>query len=600
MGLKLMKDNHGEYRRIWYATMHVNGTARLTSRRLKTPLRGKIPLDENGRFSLNLTGDAAFEKSKAAATAELKAVLDTAREMKAEERNSPGYAESEAYRKLMGRSIENYRIADLAELNASRRPKHILTSDKRKCRYGLSVYKILEHFAKWCARYSNGKPRAQKCVKLTDIRRSVVSAYFSEIYEVQSRSTFLKYVFLLASTYRYYMPTAVENPFKKEYEESYKKITKANVGVNSIVHEAPSETQMRQIWEYARNDRSKPYLYRLAVVAACTGMRIGDCCNLTWDKVDLLNYLITTSTSKTGKPIAVPIFDYVQNSKDYDEILGELRRELEAAITEREGGEKYVIPEAAAIYKRDPSRINKIGKMLFARALFSAPEPEKAVIVGEEPKKKSPAKILRTIESANIKPEKKSRLIRTYELFSHGKSYRQIADAIGNRKGNVSDDLSIIEDMTGERLRPGNPYMGVNAKPSLKTLLKKTRRERTQGQRAGCLYGWHSCRVFFVVKAINAGLKPEVLMDIVGHASVQMVLHYYNPKEFTAAEKMREQFRRNRIERATLQASQQKSALPMADALADARRAILESTSMTPEAKGKAVAALIMLSSSGK
>ena len=38
----------------------------------------------------------------------------------------------------------------------------------------------------------------------------------------------------------------------------------------------------------------------------------------------------------------------------------------------------------------------------------------------------------------------------------------------------------------------------------------------------------------------------------------------------------------------------------MADALADARRAILESTSMTPEAKGKAVAALIMLSSSGK
>ena len=83
MGLKLMKNNHGEYRRNWYATMHVNGTARLTSHRLKTPLRGKIPLDENGRFSLNLTGDDVFEKSKAAATAELKAVLDTARKMKA-------------------------------------------------------------------------------------------------------------------------------------------------------------------------------------------------------------------------------------------------------------------------------------------------------------------------------------------------------------------------------------------------------------------------------------------------------------------------------------------------------------------------------------
>ena len=97
MGLKLVKDNHGEYRRIWYATMHVNGTTRLTSRRLKTPLRGQIPLDENGRFSLNLIGDIAFEKSKAAAMAEWKSILDTAREMKAEERNSPSYALSSSY-----------------------------------------------------------------------------------------------------------------------------------------------------------------------------------------------------------------------------------------------------------------------------------------------------------------------------------------------------------------------------------------------------------------------------------------------------------------------------------------------------------------------
>ena len=596
MGLKLVKDNHGEYRRIWYATMHVNGTTRLTSRRLKTPLRGKIPLDADGRFSLNLTGDEAFEKSKAAAAAEWKAILDTARKMKAEERNSPGYAESEAFRKLMGRAIENYRIEDIPELNADRKPEYALTSGKRDCRYGRSVYKILEHFAKWCARYAKDKPRAQKCEKLTDINQSVVSAYFREISKIQSRSTFLKYVFLLASTYRYYMPWAVENPFKKEYEESYKKSLKANVGVNSIVHEAPSEEQMRQIWKYARSETDKPYLHRLAVVAACTGMRIGDCCNLTWDKVDLLNNRVTTKTAKTGKHIAVPIFDYAQSADDYNELLGELRRELEAAIAERKDGEKYVIPEAAAIYRRDPSRINKLGKMLFARALFSAPEPEDAVLVGEEPKKKSPAQILRIIEAANMKPEKKSRLMRTYELFSHGKSYRQIADALGNCKGNVSEDLSIVEDMIGERLRPGNPYMGASAKPSLKTLLKKTRRERKQGQRAGCLFGWHSCRVFFVVTAINAGIKPDDLKYIVGHSTVRMVLHYYNPEEFAAAEKMRAQFRRNRMELAASKIPQPSNSLPMADALAGVRRAILESSTMTPEAKDKALTALILSS----
>lgn len=598
MGLKLMKDNHGEYRRIWYVTMHVNGTARLTSRRLKTPLRGKIPLDANGRFSLNLEGDIAFEKSKAAAMAEWESIRNTARTMKAEERNFPGYAECEAYRKLTGKAIENHRIEDLAELNACRR-QYALTSDRRDCRYGLSVYKILQHFAKWCARYSKDKSPKEKCEKLTDIKPEVVEAYFGEIYKVQSRSTFLRYVFFLAGTYRYYMPSMVENPFKKVYEANYKdKLTKN--GENAVVHEAPSEEQMRQILRYARNEKDKPFLYRLVVVAVCTGMRIGDCCNLTWDKVDMKNFRIVVRTAKTGKNIAVPIFDYVQDTEDYHELLGELRRELEAAIVERKVGEKYVIPEAAAIYKRDPSRINKLGKMLFARALFS--DPEDAVIIGKKPKKKSPVKILRIIEAANMNSEKKSRLMRTYELFSRGKSYRQIADILGNRKGNVSEDLSIIEDMTGEQLRPGNPYMGINAKPSLKTLLKKTRRERKQGQRAGCLYGWLSCRVFFVVTAINAGFKPDDLRHIVGHSTVRMVLHYYNPEEFTAAEKMRAQFRRNRMELAASKAPQPRTALPMTkiDTFANIKRAILEPEKMTPEERKMAVAALTLLAPPAK
>jgi len=599
MGIKLMKDNHGAYRRIWYATMHVNGTARLTSRRLKTPLRGKIPLDENGRFSLNLEGDIAFEKSKVAAMAEWKSILDTAHKMKAEERTLPGYAECEAYRKLTGKAIENHRIEDLAELNTGSSEKYALTSDKRDCRYALSVYKIIEHFAKWCARYSKDKPKGQKCEKLTDIKKDIVKEYFNEIYKVQSRSTFLRYVFTLACTYKNFMPVVVENPFKKVYETNYKnKLAKGDE--TSVVHEAPSEEQMWQILKYARNETGIPWLYRLTVIAACTGMRIGDCSKLTWDSVNMRESIISKRTYKTGQKIVVPIFDYRQDSEDYHELLGELRRELEAAIVERDDDEEYVIPEAAAIYKRDRSRINKLGKMLFARALFSDPEPEDAVLVGKEEKKKSPAQILRIIEEANMKPERKERLLRTYQLRVKGKSYRQIADAIGNRKGNVSDDLAIIEGLSGERLRPGNPYMGANAKPSLKTLLKKTRCERKKGQRAGCLFGWHSCRVFFVVTAINAGVKPDILKNIVGHSSVDMVLHYYNPQEVVAAETMREQIRRNRMERAALQVHQQRNALPMADALASAKRAILESPTMTQESKEKAMAALILLASPTK
>ena len=104
MGLFLNKKSDGSYRRTWYATIFRQGAK--TTQALRTPLRGTIPVDENGRFSLQLTGDAAFEKSKAAVQAEFVGILATAKEMKAEERNSPGYAESEAYRKTTGKVFE--------------------------------------------------------------------------------------------------------------------------------------------------------------------------------------------------------------------------------------------------------------------------------------------------------------------------------------------------------------------------------------------------------------------------------------------------------------------------------------------------------------
>ena len=42
----------------------------------------------------------------------------------------------------------------------------------------------------------------------------------------------------------------------------------------------------------------------------------------------------------------------------------------------------------------------------------------------------------------------------------------------------------------------------------LTTLLKETRAARAQGVRSASLYGWHSCRMYFVVtaKAKNAAI----------------------------------------------------------------------------------------------
>ena len=108
MGLILLKDRAGGYRRTWYAIMSING--KRTSRALKTPLRGVIPTDGDGRFSLALAGDAAFEQSKADALAELDAENRSRKESKANARKN-----AEAL------GVRTVRIVDLADENAKRK-----------------------------------------------------------------------------------------------------------------------------------------------------------------------------------------------------------------------------------------------------------------------------------------------------------------------------------------------------------------------------------------------------------------------------------------------------------------------------------------------
>ena len=535
MGLKLIKDDAGNYRRTWYAAICDQG--RRVSRKLKTPLRGNIPLDSAGRFSLDLKGDDDFEASKEAARAELLEILDGSRKAKAEEKTDPGYTARQVYRKVTGRKFEDIRLADLPDRNAERE-RYALTGDKDADKYNESVRDILRHFAKFGEKYSAGKAQRLKCLTLTGVSVEAVREYYKGLAESFSWATLRKYHFILKSVYDYYLAGAKENPFQTVYKDNYT-YKKDAIDKTAVVHEAPTPDQVREIWAYTRTRTDKPYLHRLAVLAACTGMRIGDCCNLTWDKVDLLGYKIHTKTSKTGKPIGVQIFDYAPDSADYHEILGELRRELEAALAERAEGEAYVIPEAHRIYATNKSRINKEGKVVFARALFSKPEPEEAVLIGEEREKKTPAEILAEIDAARIDPVRKARVRLTYELYATGKSYSYIATKTGKKKCTASDDLAFVENLTGESIRPGNRYTAGSDKATMRKLLKKTRRARNGGQRDACLYGWHSFRVSFVVMSIEMGVALGDLKDIVGHSTIDIVLHYYNPKELKAAENMR-------------------------------------------------------------
>lgn len=588
MGLILLRDRDGRYRRTWYAIMSING--KRTSRALKTPLRGKIPTDVAGKFSLALAGDLAFEKSKTDALAELEAENKNRRE---------GGADARRNAEALG--VRTMRIADIADENAKRK-RYALVEGAREYKYNKSVYDILAHFAAWSAARPK-KRNAKRYHLLSDIDGELVREYYAEISKSQSWQTFRKYVFILKSVFKNFTGGAIANPFEIEYAE-YKGERSEFGDKAEVAHKPPSAEQMARAWEYARSRTDKPYLHRLAVVAACTGLRVGDACRLTWDKVDLPGGAIRgVKAKKTGAVVSVPIFDYDPKSRDYNPVFWELRHELEAALAEREDGAVYVIPEAARIYGYNPSRIIEEGKDVFAHAI-AADAPEVAVPVGEEPKRKAPAEILAEIEAATFAPAKKERVRLVYELFAMGKSYRQIAEATGKPKSTISDDLATVERLTGEHLRKG---VAANAVRNRRLeLIGATRQSRGQGQRAACLYGWHSCRMFFVGYAFyEIGMSEAELIGITGHATVKMVRHYIETSGNSAvAAAKRRNAGRNYARRLTMDGeAAERAKTPLgargveaafngAAILANAIQAVLSADSLTPEAKNAAIAAI--------
>ena len=187
---------------------------------------------------------------------------------------------------------------------------------------------------------------AGMCQFVHEITRAQASEFIETMRQQFAYSTVKRIKGLLASAFADALPPCARNHFA---------LMKLRRDKNEeVVHRRPlSETELERLLAEAKKD---PLLYSLTVTAVCTGLRLGDVCNLRWDSVSLSEGVINVITRKTGAEVTVPI-------------LPLFRTVLESALAEKADNE-FVFPDAARPYAKKPSTLIRKIKELFARALF--------------------------------------------------------------------------------------------------------------------------------------------------------------------------------------------------------------------------------------
>lgn len=116
-------------------------------------------------------------------------------------------------------------------------------------------------------------------------------------------------------------------------------------------------SEIRQLIEGATGE-----LRRLFIIAAYTGLRLGDAVTLAWSDVHMPHNRLIRRTAKTGKTVSLLLHP-------------DLRAELERTPpADRQG---FVCPELAAKYDRDPAAISKVTRRAIEGLKLSAVEDGK-------------------------------------------------------------------------------------------------------------------------------------------------------------------------------------------------------------------------------
>lgn len=540
MGIKIIKDG-GVARPTWYARFKRNGKQMDVN--LEIPIKGTIPLDSKGDICLRKEGNAAFERSRRAAQRAFEEIRKRAgREISASrERTAEAKASilKAAHKVLTGEGQMSIPLSDLPAKWRAIARTYTPTEDRMK------VYDAtFSRFAAFATRY--GKDHGFACKTIDDVTAELAHSYFEELRTNYAWETVKSQCHLLSSAFTRWSTNGQPNPFKSIIKRN-RELASAKVSRKPL-----TEDEVARLFKLSASD---PFYHNLIIAAACTGMRIGDVCQLHWSDVDLSNGLIDVLTSKAGIRVTIPIFLPLQ-------------RVLEARLAEGDERSPFVFPKAAQIYgSGNRTTIFRAVKPFFARAVFPEEDPEPAVILhkGKEPKPLRINDILSLIENAPYTAGKKERLKDIIVRFKGGERSDRIAATLRIARGQVSNYLRDLESLTGERYRPGLGKQHRQDPNSAKNLADKTRERRKVGKHAASLYGWHSLRATFVVLAVQAGVPLPDVQKIVGHSEVEMTMQYYNPTHRHAAARVARKMQKSVLNQPENPASPPPRALPVPD-----------------------------------
>lgn len=569
-GLKIMKNADGSARPTWYAQVTRNGKKVRVN--LKVKIEGTIPTDDAGRFNVNGKGDQAFRDSRHAALVELKKMKLEAGKYAAIDR------QKRIYRMQTGKSTRDTRLDKLPALWRSL-PRDTPATEARMLIYD----NMFKQFADFAGEYA--AEHGGVCETVNTITPEMAAAWFNKLRTTYAWETVKNQMSLLSGAFRRWATNGEPNPFAQ--------IIKKHKGQGKVQRKPLTGGEIARVFEYSRDDA---FYHPLIVCAACTGMRIGDVCRLRWADVDLRGGFIDVVTAKAGVRVTIPIF-------------GALRKVLEARQVECAENEPFVFPAAAAKYNRPSERSTIIRgvKPFIARAVFGdKPEPEAAVLIGDDTPEQSFEDVVAIIEGSRFSPSKKARVIDTYRRFTAGDSYADITAATGRHKGQSAQDLQAVEELIGRRIRPGDKYARSRKTVcTAHTLIERTRDKREIGKIRASIYGWHSFRTGFVVLAVENGVPIEDVQKVVGHTTKKMTMDYYRPTKKHTAERVKKQMRGTVLEdhaaigetvnadHAALPAPDAAAVMPVTNKPGDAVRALALARAMLAPDQAATVAAVI-------